>query len=43
MQRGLDLGTGRDQVLVLLPGFVTPARSYAALVTPWSHPILAFG
>ena len=34
MQRGLDVGTGRDHVLVLLPGFVTPARSYAALVSP---------
>ncbi len=34
MQRGLDIGTGRDRILVLLPGFITPARSYAALVAP---------
>ena len=34
MQRGLDMGTGRDRILVLLPGFITPARSYAALVAP---------
>jgi pimeloyl-ACP methyl ester carboxylesterase len=34
MQRGLDVGTGGDRVLVLLPGFITPARSYAGLVSP---------
>ena len=34
MQRGLDVGTGGDRVLVLLPGFITPARSYTGLVTP---------
>lgn len=34
MPRGFDVGTGGDRVLVLLPGFITPARSYAALVRP---------
>ncbi len=34
MPRGLDVGTGGDRVLVLLPGFVTPAHSYAGLVSP---------
>lgn len=32
MQRGLDVGTGGDRVLVLLPGFITPARSHTGLV-----------
>jgi pimeloyl-ACP methyl ester carboxylesterase len=34
MLRDLDVGTGGDRVLVLLPGFVTPARSYTGLVSP---------
>ena len=34
MRRGLDLGNGGDRVLVLLPGFVTPADSYTGLVSP---------
>ena len=34
MPRGLDVGTGDERVLVLLPGFITPARSYAGLVSP---------
>lgn len=37
MSRGLDVGTGRDRVLVLLPGFLAPAASYAALVGPLSE------
>ena len=34
MLRGLDVGIGGDRVLVLLPGFVAPARSYTGLVSP---------
>ena len=34
MPGGLEVGTGGDRVLVLLPGFVTPARSYTGLVSP---------
>jgi pimeloyl-ACP methyl ester carboxylesterase len=34
MRGGLDLGTGGDRVLVLLPGFITSARAYAGLVSP---------
>ena len=34
MPRGLDVGFGGERVLVLLPGFVTPARSYTGLVSP---------
>jgi pimeloyl-ACP methyl ester carboxylesterase len=32
MSRGLDVGTGGDRVLVLLPGFIAPAHAYAGLV-----------
>ena len=40
MPRGLDVGTGGDRVLVLLPGFVIPARSYTGLASDLvgSHP-----
>ena len=34
MTRGLDVGTGGDRLLVLLPGFITPAGSYSGLVGP---------
>jgi pimeloyl-ACP methyl ester carboxylesterase len=34
MPRGLDLGTGSERVLVLLPGFITSARAYTGLVSP---------
>jgi pimeloyl-ACP methyl ester carboxylesterase len=34
MTRGLDVGSGGERLLVLLPGFITPARSYAGLVSP---------
>ena len=34
MPRGLDVGTGGDRVLVLLPGFITPAQSYEGLISP---------
>ena len=34
MPRGLEVGTGGERVLVLLPGFVTAARSYTGLVSP---------
>ncbi len=34
MPRGLELGTGSERVLVLLPGFITSARAYTGLVSP---------
>ena len=34
MPHGLDVGTGDERVLVLLPGFITRAGSYAGLVGP---------
>lgn len=34
MARGLDVGTGGERVLVLLPGFITSAGAYAGLVSP---------
>ena len=33
MPRGVEVGTGGERVLVVLPGFVIPARSYTGLAS----------